>query len=68
MNTHTLILAMFLLAGCQEKKCLDEMNIRNLTSTEVESVDSLLIKQCQESGVDYNTIGTTTDPKDEELN
>ena len=44
------------------------MNIRNLTSTEVESVDSLLIKQCQESGVDYNTIGTTTDPKDEELN
>ena len=68
MKTHTLILATLLLAGCQEKKCLDEMHIRNLTSTEVESVDSLLMKQCQESGVDFNTVGTTTDPEDEKLN
>lgn len=68
MKTHTLILAAILLAGCQEKKCLDDKRIHDLASTEVESVDSLLIKQCQESGVDYNTIGTTTDPSEEELN
>jgi hypothetical protein len=68
MKTHTLILAAILFAGCQETKCLDDKCIHNLPSTEGESVDSLLIKQCQESGVDYNTIGTTTDPTDEELN
>ena len=68
MNTHTLILATILLAGCQETKCLDDKRIHDLTSTEVESVDYLLIKQCQESGVDYNTVGTTTDPTEEELN
>lgn len=68
MKTHTLILVTILLVNCQEKKCLDDKRIHSLPSTEGECVDSLLIKQCQESGVDYNTVGTTTDPTDEELN
>ena len=68
MKTHTLILVTILLVNCQEKKCLDDKRIHSLPSAEGECVDSLLIKQCQESGVDYNTVGTTTDPTDEELN
>ena len=63
MKTHTLIFAALILVACQEKKCLDDTYIHNPPPTEGESVDSVLMKRCQESGVDYNTIGTTTDPE-----